>query len=254
MKNILEKLSGVGVSEKNKPEEKIENSEIDRLEGPTEVILEKILDKIERGEYNLIIGADASGRVPTLIFKKFIDYLYQKLGYQKPKTIFLAGAGMGLKGATGSEKSFLEHKQGGAKEYIEKLGPKKVLIVEDTIVRGSSIHFMCEILENMVIPFDVVSITSYNDETEIEEVRRYLGAENVYVGTDKSGDIYGNRHLSGVIKDKTQVFSKPYKQEFASEDEKANIQKKINQARKDAEIVTGHIIDWYESRKAEDEK
>ena len=158
------------------------------------------------------------------------------------------------KEATDSEKSFLRDKQVGAKEHIEKFGPRRVLIVEDTILKGSSISFMCEILKKMGIPFDVASITSYNDRKEIKEARQYLGAENLYIGTEEGVGIYGSRQLSGVIKDKEQVFSKPYKREFLDEDQQANIQRKINQARKDAGIVTGRIIDWYESKKAEDEK
>src|SRR3990167_7175602 len=118
MKNNFEKtLPGGPGFKKNKETKKLENPEIDRLEKPTEVILEKILGNIERGEYDLIIGADASGRVPTLVFKKFIDYVYKKLGYQTAKTIFLAGAGMGLKTASEKYKSFLKNKQGGERVY-----------------------------------------------------------------------------------------------------------------------------------------
>ena len=76
----------------------IVNPEIDRLEKPMEVILEKILPDIENGRYDLIIGIDASGRLPTLATNKFIKYIYQEKGYELPKTIFMAGAGMGWMG------------------------------------------------------------------------------------------------------------------------------------------------------------
>ena len=148
-----------------------------------------------------------------------------------------------------AEESFLPYKRGGAKEYIEKFSPKRVLIVEDTIVRGSSIHFLCEILNKMRTPFDIVSISSYQNNEDLETTRAYLGAQNIYVGTAESIGIYGSRHLSGVRKEREQVFSRPYKQEISREDEKLSIQKKINQARKDIDIVTGRIIDWYESQK-----
>ena len=97
MKNTLENLPNILVIEKDEQVEIPKNSEIDRLEKPMRVILEKIIGNIERGGYNLIIGADASGRIPTLAFSKLINHVYQKFGYQLPKTIFLAGAGMGLK-------------------------------------------------------------------------------------------------------------------------------------------------------------
>ena len=106
----------------------------------------------------------------------------------------------------------------------------------------------------MGVPFDVVSVTSHNDQKEIEEVKSYLGAENIYVGTGESIGIDGSRHLSGVQKDRTQVFSSPYKQEYKTVDEKISTQRKINQARSDVNIVADRLIDWYESQKQEDEK
>lgn len=134
IKNFLENLSSSSINavEKGKQKEKPktpENPEIGRLEIPTTIILEKILGNIEKGEYNLIIGADASGRIPTLVFKKFIDYVYQKLGYPLAKTIFLAGAGMGLRNedyAKEAEKIFLKSKRGGGGERVyRKMGSKK---------------------------------------------------------------------------------------------------------------------------------
>lgn len=236
-----------------KPElpRKEEVEEVYRLEKPIQVLLEKIIGSIERGDYELIIGADASGRVPAIIFSKFINRVYQKKGYQSPKTIFLAGAGMSLKNK--QEPDFVTYKKGMASKYIEQFNHKRVLIVEDTIVKGSSIHFLGEILKEKGIPFDVVSVSSYNTAEELEEARSYLGADGLYVGTERSSGIYGSRHLSGVIKEREQVFSRPYKEQFDTEKEKLNIQENINQTRKDANIVADNLVDWYESQKQENE-
>jgi hypothetical protein len=41
-------------------------------------MLGEAMDFIERGDYDLIIGIDASGRIPTLISSKVIGYIYEK--------------------------------------------------------------------------------------------------------------------------------------------------------------------------------
>ena len=46
----------------------IKHAEIAKLREPIKNILEQMRERIDRGEYTLIIGDDASGRIPTWIF------------------------------------------------------------------------------------------------------------------------------------------------------------------------------------------
>jgi len=49
------------------PEKEIRHVEVAELEMSSKKIIEQIQDRIEREEYGIIIGDDASGRIPTLI-------------------------------------------------------------------------------------------------------------------------------------------------------------------------------------------
>lgn len=54
--------------------------EVAELELPNKIIIEKIQSRIEAGEYGLIIGDDASGRIPTLILGNFIKKISEQKG------------------------------------------------------------------------------------------------------------------------------------------------------------------------------
>src|SRR3990167_11536940 len=66
--------------------------EVAELELPIKIIIEKIRTRIENGEYGLIIGDDASGRIPTLILGNFIKKVSEQKGLDKPNIIFIPGA------------------------------------------------------------------------------------------------------------------------------------------------------------------
>ena len=86
-----EKISVQAVNkQENKPKEIL--SEVSDLEEPIKRILKDILPNIERGDYQLIVGDDASGRIPTLIIDRFIKKVYKKMGFDTPQTIFFAGS------------------------------------------------------------------------------------------------------------------------------------------------------------------
>ena len=230
----------------------IVNPEIDRLEKPMEVILEKILPDIENGRYDLIIGIDASGRLPTLATNKFIKYIYQEKGYELPKTIFMAGAGMGWMGLEDNQiSSALLLKKEKIREYLERFNSKKALIVEDTIVKGSSIKFLCEILAERKIPFDVISVSGLKDKEGLGEKARVLGAERIITGTKEGIGIYGSHHLGGVIKNEDDLFSRPAKYYSEGIEDEIKTQETINQARKDVDIVVSQLVDWYKSKESE---
>jgi len=116
---------------KTEEQSEIRHKEIAELEAPIFKIFKEILPTLEKGEYDLIIGIDASGRIPTLIIDKLVNYVYTKNSQEFPKTRFLAGSGS----------------KEDAEEYIKTWDPrKKVLIVEDTILTGTSVKFLTEVL------------------------------------------------------------------------------------------------------------
>lgn len=218
------------------------HSEIAELERPIQVVLKEMLKNIERGDYDLIIGIDSSGRVPTLIIKQFLDYVYSKKSFNLPDARFIAG--------NVSKET--------AKKKIQEWNPrKKVLIVEDTIATGDSIKFLCQALRENNVSFDVATVGTtgvYSDTSEIkEELKEKLGIKNIYFGVVGSPNIYGRQDLSGVVKEgRGEPFAEPYKKVEEHSDSSNDIQESINEARADADIVVNNLIDWYESQKHEE--
>ena len=212
----------------------IKHEQIAELEEPIRNILKEILPKIEKGEYGLIIGIDTSGRIPTLIIDKLVNYIYTQKGNDFSRTRFLAGRG-------DKEET---------KKQIEIWGPsKKVLIIDDTFIVGNAIRFLTEALREMKVPFDIVAVSGLGGN--YRESALNIGAGKIYIGKSDNAAIVNAKHLSGVHKYAGDKFSKSYKK--LMEEEHDNnlplIQETMNEARADVDVVVNNLIDWYESQK-----
>jgi len=235
--------------------------EVAELELPIKIIIEKIRPRIENGEYGLIIGDDASGRIPTLILGNFIQKISEERGMEKPNIIFIPGKLRSrIFGRDNDRKEF--------EEYVGKFGAtkeKRVLLVTDTILSGGSLEilvkllkrsgYICDIatigiegepVDTEAPPKDLEYLDTYENKLSGAEIisGEYKSEESSYSSTPK---IYKEKTLSGVTKKAGQTRSKTIKSEELDEQEKEWIQLQINQARKDTSIVTEHLISWYES-------
>ncbi|MBI2062414.1 MAG: phosphoribosyltransferase [Candidatus Yanofskybacteria bacterium] len=245
-----------------KPEQakgEIQLEKVAELEVPMRKILEQMLESLEKGEYDLIIGIDASGRIPTLIVDKFVSRVYQNKGYELPIFRFIAGS-IRKEDAVSKVKEWNPH--------------RRVLIVEDTINTGDSVRSLSKALGESGISFDVIAVGTLLprrifDKKRIERLTKDLGAKNIYVGSEEAPRIYGQKHISGVQKEVGDIFSRPHKRVRAEQQIKtlgkelvdelghsisSVIQEEVNQARADANIVADRLVDWYESQKQENEK
>ncbi|MDO8600884.1 MAG: hypothetical protein Q7R73_04775 [bacterium] len=105
--------------EKSEEENSIEHEEILELREPIEKILTALKDSIEKGEYQLVIGDDKSGRIPTFILHKVIGALYEKHDHPRPRTRFFAGIHVPDKNL---EQQRIEQIRRHVSEYIIKYG------------------------------------------------------------------------------------------------------------------------------------
>jgi len=224
-------------------EEDMKDEAVFELESPMRSILERILPRIEKGEYDLIIGIDASGRIPALITEKFINYVYGIKGLDIPKTRFVAGN---------------IDKENSLKEISSWNPQKRVLIVEDVIESGESIESLCNALGQKNIAYDIVTMggISMRDDVELfkkssDTLKQKLGTDNIYVGQTGPMDISGRSDLSGVTKKGIgESFSQSNKkvgEEYGNTS--PDVQEKINQARVDSDFVVSNLIDWYNQNK-----
>lgn len=170
-----------------KRNERIASTEIAELEAPLRLVIEQILSKIEAGHYSTIIGVDASGRIPTLVISRFIKHVYGEFGLEDPRVIFIAGMS----------------KNKEVEKYLDEIGlsaKEGVLLVEDTLVTGSSVESLTQALNSRGINFDFATVGAFvydNVQLYKDRIKHSTGADNVYFGSKGQPLIYKQRHLGG---------------------------------------------------------
>jgi|GEM_PF-3101856 len=193
--------------------------EIEDLRSPVEKILETIGPAIERGEYQLIIGDDASGRVPTLIFKRIVDDVYDEHGFGRPITRFIAGA----KHPNWAQTSEKEDKEKKVEEYLssvkkqlqekEQNGSVKALVVTDSIHTGVSLDPLVNALRKLDIDFDIVTISAPHMGDYAEGIRGRWGKEFI-VGQPGESGILKKHLLGGVVKRPRDLFAESIRRTY----------------------------------------
>ena len=225
----------------SKKQEGFHFGQVEDLYGPVEKIIKSLYPNIKNGEYGLIIGDDASGRIPALLLNEVIKNLYKEFGYEKPDIRFLSGS----RNLSGEEK---EQKKELISEYLEKVrknlsndnSPKKTLVVTDVVATGVSLDPLIETLKEMNMDFDIVSV----GDATTDDVEKRWGKE-VYFGKTNMPAIYGEDNLHGVVKNVNELFSHPIKNNltYYTEKEKVDIQLNINEAREDMQNLAEKILE-----------
>ncbi len=234
----MERISSEEKKEIWRREEESGRREIAELEKPIQRILEQMLWKIEAGDYDVIIGDDASARVPTRILEKVVKNIYDTHHFEYPQIKFIAGSSW-------IHEEELKVKKEKILEYLNNLGlgekTNRVLIVTDIISSGQSILAIGESLADLGVYFDV-ALMGFPISDDVVRIKiEHLGHGIVYAGRSQA-EIYQKGLISGVAKSPQDLFA--FK---ISHDKK--FQKNLNQVRHDAFIVADHLIEWYNEKK-----
>lgn len=198
--------------------------EVKELRQPMIKLLRDLREQIDSGKYQLIVGDDDSGRIPTLIFDKVVRAIYEEQGYPMPETIFFAGEKRKL--LSGPEK-IKERKTSDiikkkSKDIAGRLGTEVInaLVITDTIQTVRSLRFICNALKKNNVPFDIATIgikglppekilelvsdPNYEGplphKWEQEETERLLGGKIFYGQMNHQPKVYAAAQLSGIIK------------------------------------------------------
>lgn len=175
--------------------------------------LRKLLPDIREGAYGVVLGIDASGRVPALMTWQVLNK------YHKVPLCFLAGRGQWAGDRDQEERHENERHDYFNNDFFWTLAAdnKKVLLVDDTIATGGSIKATCDALTWHGIPFDVVTAGAFvYDDIAAEEQSHAdrLGAEHVVIGGGGMPDIYGNKRMSGVQKRRGERHAVAFDRDF----------------------------------------
>lgn len=261
---------------------------IPELEVPLKTIIKKIEDRIENGDYGLIIGDDASGRIPALVLGRFIQKISEYRSQRVPKIVFIPGK-------LWERESYEEYPEDGGRgeyydvftdeinargidlmalldEYIKKYGAdknKRILIVTEVVESGDTLAYV-HLLKKLGYTIDIATLSIFSDfvnafeDSKVKANRRIenLKGAEIIDGEFKRGDnhfgsdvpkIYKKHKLSGVEKSFDEWGMPEFNSSKPIEKDSVDVQARINKAREDAKVVTQHLIDWYESQK-ENEK
>jgi hypothetical protein len=214
--------------------------EIEKLEKPLKILLSQLKERIDRGEYQLIIGDDASGRIPTFVFDRFLKEFYVEKGYKTPKTIFIAGSRYAtIEGRKNKEKKILNYLHYVSQKHFQGGLPVRTLIVTDTIATGSSIEPIVRSLMRKGALFDVATISLIGKGSEIKNIVKNSGGK-IFSGGNDVPSIYHKLSMSGVRKEDADLFSKTVREIPGS-----FFQNDINKSRHDALLLTDKLLRWY---------
>lgn len=241
-------------AKKNAEEKEVVLNAVAELENPTKKIIDKIRSRIENGEYGLIIGDDASGRIPAIILGNFIKRVSEIKGVPKPNIIFIPGK---LGKDMPQELFFKRNRRKHLEEHISKWGAdknKRILIVTDTIETGRSLATLVYSLSELGYSVDVATIGLglFNEDKRLQNIN--LKGVEIFSGEYREPDsydhtpgIYRQHLLGGVDKNPGDEKSRSVKKSEIDPLAKEDVQDYINLARKDAGIVVDHLMEWYAS-------
>lgn len=200
-----------------------------------------MLPAINNHEYDMILGDDASGRIPTLVLQKFIAEAYKRDGVKPPETLFYAAGSRrdpedrDLVYKKISED--LKRKKAKIKEH------KKALIVTEYIASGSSMDEFIKSAKDAGIDCDVATLFTDMDEDFYRNRPTLPNLKNVKIYTGRFKDeenaplFYKKSGVNGVYKDhrKSNIHS-----ELAVENPAS-----INEAREDVNTLVAKLVKEY---------
>lgn len=155
---------------------------VSTIEEPMINLVDQMRANLESGDYDLLLGDDTSGRLPTLVFRNVVKDIYGKRGSTEPKTAFVQG-GRNVKG-----EELLRQLVALQGRYQQGDG-KKILLVTEYISSGGSLKRITDHLKNNGLGFDVATTYvngSYPDGTDYAQIYKkdleLPEGTNVFIG------------------------------------------------------------------------
>ena len=198
---------------------------------------------VSRGEYRVILGDDASGRIPTLFMANAIKEIYSKRDHKAPAVRFVTGGDRyGDNSLAGKFNSYQKGRKLAA--YFKKLEPliqqtthERLLLVTEAISRGRGIAPLVEGLNEVGIPFDIACFSTPEDKKALEK------KWGIHIAQGRGGaGVYSLTEWSGVTKNPNDLHTRP-----ASLHEKTPSQRhaSMKYARVEAKLTAHQLASWF---------
>lgn len=224
--------------------------EMHEMREPLKNLARQLRERINEGKFDLIIGDDASGRLPALVLGEFITKVYDKHGRPHPKRMFFAGAGSKQVSPLTDEQMVVKEDQ--LVDFLAEHEPgKSALVVTELIKSAKGLKPLINALERNNIDCEMASLL-----VDVKDVRTEKKSDGDVKKTSKSVPVHFGRiirdgslpsiyraEISGVYKNPKDLFAKPIKNIYNSPE---GIQILVNETRRDVEILAQELFEWFE--------
>ncbi|MCE9541097.1 phosphoribosyltransferase [Candidatus Kaiserbacteria bacterium] len=190
-----------------------EDSEtLERLEKSVASLVSDMKERINGAEYELVIGEDASGRLPALMLGTVLKDVYESRGIRAPMVRFLTSSR-----PTKESGDIWEKRTAAVREALSEIKKTfdesgrngKVLLVTDVIDTGNSMEGLLRAVQEAGMAPEVATVALLKGDsdsyTRAEAFEKHWGV-NVYWTQNHLTDVFRNR-LSGVTKSKDGAYA-----------------------------------------------
>jgi adenine/guanine phosphoribosyltransferase-like PRPP-binding protein len=205
--------------------------DMEELSHLSENIMQQIGSGFEKGNYGVIVGVDASGRLPTLLFSRVAKALAPQ--DRQPQALFVAGG-----------ETFSKEGMDNLKTLIHK--GQKVLIVDDTLYSGTGLSNLCASFQKERIDYDiaVLVLNSRRDKIFLKNPANtsvFFGQHGRPYVDDPS--LHGDYNKAGVHKMRGKEHAQPMKD--YSVHPSVRPMKEISEARDDIAEIAENLVSQY---------
>jgi hypothetical protein len=140
----------------------------DEIEFPFVRLCKQLKPRIEEGRYNLIVGDDISGRLPTLGIREYSAFVLSQLGREPLPTVFLQD-----KSIAKNVDSLENQVRARILPFFEEGDKGRILYVTEYVETGRKLFKAGEVFKKMGIPYDfaVLEGLAYERISVIDQLR-----------------------------------------------------------------------------------
>ncbi len=186
--------------------------------------------------YDLILSDDASGRLVSLYVKKILDAVNESKNLPRIELRFVAA------GRHGNDEVFKK-----IAEVVKNIEANQVLLVTEHIATGDSIVRLMDAIKPLGIKLDLAALSiETGGEQKLKNYIKSVADTELFYG--ESGIVglgfWSNGSLSGVVKNRQTLspFPEKAKKESLTKVARERVQKYINYARKDIDLLADQTI------------
>lgn len=217
--------------------------QIERLQKSAEALVQQLKEKIDNEEYDMLIGDDVSGRIPTLILRGVINERRHQLSKDKSSQV----NEIPTKFIVGGRAYDVENTEEIIK-FLEKIKPqikKKALLVTEYMDSGKGMDKMARAFNRAGIDFDVATFASFENPDFYQKNCDNLSGHEIFAGEEgfeHVSGIYGQRGFAGIMKHHEHESAHAVRYKGHYERMPLEKQKNINQAREDVKILAAEVV------------